>query len=168
MAKKILVVFYSRTGTTKKVAEELACQLNADIEEITDLKYRDGVIGFIFGGRDAVLRRNTEIGEIKKDPSKYDLVVVGSPVWGRNITPAARTYMHCNKDKFGKVACFCTMGGENSGKIFDEFQNVIGKEPVAKFSIRAKEANMEDLKHKVKLFSGEIERKVKLFSNKIK
>ena len=32
--KKILVIYYSRTGNTKKVAEDLARKLHADIEEV--------------------------------------------------------------------------------------------------------------------------------------
>ena len=37
---KILVVYYSKTGNTKKIGEELAKKLNADVEEVIDLKNR--------------------------------------------------------------------------------------------------------------------------------
>lgn len=40
---KILIVFYSRTGTTRKVAHELQKSLKADIEELFD-KNRSGPI----------------------------------------------------------------------------------------------------------------------------
>ena len=33
----ILVIYYSRTGNTKFVAEEIAVNLNADIKELIDL-----------------------------------------------------------------------------------------------------------------------------------
>ena len=78
----ILVVYYSRTGGTRKVAEYIAKQLGADIEEIIDMKKRSGIWGFLTGARDALRRKETEINEIKKDSSKYDLVIAGSPMFG--------------------------------------------------------------------------------------
>ena len=44
---KVLVVYYSRTGNTKFVAEAIAQSLEADIEEIKDGKNRMGVFGFL-------------------------------------------------------------------------------------------------------------------------
>ena len=47
---KKLVVYYSRTGNTKVVAEKIANQLNADISEIIDRKNRKGRLVFLTGG----------------------------------------------------------------------------------------------------------------------
>jgi len=51
---KILITFYSKTGHTKRVATDLAKELNAmptgrqaDIDEIVDLKNRNGFLGKI-------------------------------------------------------------------------------------------------------------------------
>ncbi|MEI6774938.1 MAG: hypothetical protein WCL18_09565 [bacterium] len=42
--KKILVLYYSRTGITKKLATFIGDVLDADIEEIVDTKNRSGVM----------------------------------------------------------------------------------------------------------------------------
>jgi flavodoxin len=44
---KTLVVYYSRTGKTRFVAERVASELKADIEEVVDLKNRSGRFGFL-------------------------------------------------------------------------------------------------------------------------
>jgi flavodoxin len=128
---KFLVVYYSRTGTTKKLAEDIAKHLDADTEEIVDLKNRDGAVGWLSSGKDASLGKTTDLRVIVRDPRDYDVVVIGTPTWAGNITPAMRTYVRCHKDKFGKVACFCTMGGDNPGKVLDEFTKELGKDPLA-------------------------------------
>jgi flavodoxin len=38
---KSLLIYYSRTGKTKFVAETIAAELGSDIEEVVDLKNRD-------------------------------------------------------------------------------------------------------------------------------
>jgi flavodoxin len=63
---KILVIYYSRSGKTKKVAETISDILKCDKEEIFDTKNRKGTPGFLSAGTDANLRRLTAIKEIKK------------------------------------------------------------------------------------------------------
>lgn len=120
-----LVAFYSRTGNTKKVGKEIAKNLNADFSEIIDLKNRKGFISLITAGKDATKKKLTKI-EYKKDPSKYDLVVVGTPVWAGNLTPAIRTYL--SQNKFKKIAFFCTCVN-NKGNCFNEMEK-LSKKPV--------------------------------------
>ncbi|MFA5857029.1 MAG: flavodoxin [Candidatus Pacearchaeota archaeon] len=153
---KTLVVYYSRTGTTKKLAEDLAEHFNADKEEILDLTSREGAINWLKAGRDAFKKRTTEISKTKKDPSKYDLVLLGSPTWAGNITPAMRMYVRCNKDKFGHVACFCTMGGNKTKNIYKDFTYELGKDPIHTFSSNTKDVINNIHKSKIKVFSKEL------------
>ena len=115
---KTLVAYYSRSGRTRKVAETLARLLQADLEEIIDCKDRSGFLGYLTAGRDASLNRLTKLKSLTKDPSSYDLVVVGTPIWAWNVSPPVRTYLTENKDKIRKVAFYCTMGGSSEGKAF--------------------------------------------------
>ena len=137
---KTLVVYYSRTGTTKKVGEKLAKHLKCHFEEIIDLKRRSGAIGWMGAGKDAMKKKLTYIKDIKKDPKNYDLIIIGSPVWAGNVAPAIRTYILTNKPNIKKVAFFCTMGG-STGKIFSEMEEIINIKPLGILSLKTKEVN---------------------------
>ncbi len=105
---KTLVVYYSRTGNTKFIAETIAAELGADIEEIVDLKNRDGNVGWMSGLRDVFGNRQTKIAPAKKTPKDYDLVVVGTPDWAWSPAPAIRTYLSGCDFSGKKVALFFT------------------------------------------------------------
>jgi hypothetical protein len=78
---KPLVVYHSRTGTTKQIAEALAQSLNCDSEELIDTKKRSGPLGLMSAGKDAKAKKLITLADIKHDPSPYDLVVLGMPIW---------------------------------------------------------------------------------------
>jgi flavodoxin len=85
---KTLVVYYSQHETTKAVAEFVAKELQADIEEIKDEENRKGVIGFIKSGRQAMGGLSAKIGKINSKVEDYDLVIIGTPIWaGRTSSP---------------------------------------------------------------------------------
>jgi len=42
---KSLVVYYSRTGNARFVAETIAAEIGADVEEVVDMKKRSGPLG---------------------------------------------------------------------------------------------------------------------------
>ena len=77
---KTLVTFYSRTNNTKKIGEEIAKNLKADSDNILDKKNRKGIFSYFIAGKDALFKKLTKI-ENKKDPSKYNLVIIGTPIW---------------------------------------------------------------------------------------
>ncbi|MGD6810071.1 MAG: flavodoxin family protein [Candidatus Bathyarchaeia archaeon] len=109
---KILVVYYSRTGKTRFVAETIASQLGADLEEIVDLKNRQGKLGWILAGKDASRKSLTEIASLTKAPAAYDLIVIGTPIWAWSPTPAVRTYIKQNSLSGKMVALFYTSDGD--------------------------------------------------------
>ena len=128
--KKILVAFYSRDGHTKKAAELIAEHLNADIDEIEDKKSRKGFIRFLIAGYDATRGKTTEI-TFSKDPSDYDIVIIGSPVWNGRITPAVRTYLLKNKEKI-KKSCFFVTCAAKDRKALSQMNEIYGGEVLSK------------------------------------
>lgn len=129
--KKVLVVYYSRTGNTKKVAEDIAAALNADIERIIDTKDRSGAGGYLGAGKDASSGALAEIEPVQKDPAKYDLVVMGTPIWSWTMTPAIRTYITNNKAAFKEVAFFTSSGGSKPDKTVQRMETLAGKKAKA-------------------------------------
>ena len=106
---KTLIVYYSRTGNTDKIARMLQEKLNCDIERITDNGKYKGTLGFIKGGFNAVSGRGTTINQCSKNPEEYDLIIIGTPIWAGTIAVPVNTYIMQNKENFKrKLACFTT------------------------------------------------------------
>jgi len=149
---KTLVVFYSRSGTTKRVAQEVAKALNADIDELIDKKSRKGILGFLRAGYDATRGKTTEI-EFEKDPYDYDLVIVGTPIWNGRVTPAIRTYLLRNREKIKNAAFFSTCAGR-PGKCLEQMEELWGKKPILrKVLIRKRlDEGTEELAEELKKF----------------
>lgn len=153
---KALIVFYSRTGTTKKVALAISKNVKSDIEEIFDVKSRKGIIGYLKSGREAMLKKLPEIKQTKKKPSSYDLIIIGTPVWGYNMSSPIRTYITNNKKGFKKIAFFCTMGGSGSERTFKEMELLCEKKPEAKLVLTTKGVIRDGYIDKVKEFIKKI------------
>lgn len=136
---KVLIVYYSRTNTTKKVAEVLKIKLEADTEEIIDLTKRIGGVGFIRGGKDAMFSRPTRIAASQHDPGSYDLVIVGTPVWVGTMSPAVRTYLEQNSRYFKNVAFFSTQGSKETQKVMLSMRSMVEIEPLAELQLTTKE-----------------------------
>jgi flavodoxin len=109
---KSLVVFYSRTGNARFVAQTIAAQIGSDTEEIVDLKKRGGALGFLSGGSDARRGKETEIGPTQRSPGDYDFIIVGTPIWAGRPTPAITTYLKKTDLSGKKVAFFFVQGGK--------------------------------------------------------
>ncbi len=131
---KTLVVFYSRTGTSWKVAQEIAKSINTDIEELVDIENRKGPLGFIKSLREAIRKKRARLQQTEKDPSAYDLVILGTPVWGSNLSTPVRTYVDDNKKLLKKIALFCTARVESESYVancLNDLEELTGQKPVA-------------------------------------
>lgn len=157
--QKQLIVFFSRTGNTKKAAEALASVLKCDIEELSDKKgskSRKGLFGWLRSGKEGMKRIMVDIEQTKTNPANYDLVIIGTPNWGSNIASPVRTYLTNNKSKFKKVAFFCTMSGESPGKTFIDMEQACGKKPVRCIGIRARTVKKGEHISQIKDFAGSL------------
>ena len=155
---KTLVAFYSRTGTTKKVAELIAKSLKADIEEIIDTKNRNGPLGYILSGRDGMRKMPAKIKKPVKNPASYDLVVIGTPIWAWNMSAPVRAYLMQAQGKVKKTAFFCTMGGSGHEAAFKEMEIMLRKRPAAVLGLKTEEVVKDKHKEKVKEFADKLKK----------
>jgi flavodoxin len=153
---KALVAYYSRTGTTDKLAKDLAARLGCDIDPIVSTGKWEGVTRWMACGKAGMKKELTELEPPKLDPAQYDLVIVGTPIWAGFISAPTRTYLHENKGKLKRVAFFLTCGGEEYEKGFDDMETVAGQKPVAKLAVRARDMKAGKYSERAGAFVAEL------------
>lgn len=90
---KTVVVYYSYSGHSKKIAQSLAKSVDADLTEINCISPRT-MLGVLTAGIwKARKRRTANIAPIEADLSKYDRIIVIGPVWGGGIAPALYSFI---------------------------------------------------------------------------
>jgi len=153
---KILITYYSRTGTTKVLAKKISKKIKADIDEIEDEKDRSGFSGFIITAIDSLFKISTQI-KTKKNPENYDLVIIGTPVNIKRMSPAIRTYI--TKYKFKNTALFSTTYfGET--KHFNEM-TILSRKPLATLAIKSNNIFKKETDKKINEFVGQIKNEIK-------
>jgi flavodoxin len=80
-------------------------------------------------GFEAKFKKLTVLEETKKDPTTYDLIIIGTPIWASTVSSPVRTYLVQHKDPFRRIAFFCTAGSGGNGNAFAEMQSLSSKKP---------------------------------------
>ena len=129
-APKTLILYYSQTGTTKVVAEELQKQLGADIEEILPVDpYGTDYQQTIARGRQELDSKEfPKLQPLKSDVRAYDVIFLGFPVWFGTYANPIETLLDEVDFSGKKVVPFCTFG---SGGLDACEKNIKAKLPKA-------------------------------------
>ncbi len=139
---KALVIYYSRSGNTRKIAEAIADALRAyaevKLEEIVDTRKRKGVFGIIGAGKDSVFKHTTPIEPVKADLSSYDLVVFGTSVWVGAVASPVRTLLSKHGNNVKQLVFFCTTFGIGIKRAFRVMEELCGKAPAATLGFTAR------------------------------
>lgn len=151
---RALVVYYSRTGYTRRIAEEIARALACDICPIQEEKARHGLLGYLRCAYEAVRHRQPPIAALAREPSQYDLVVVGTPVWGWSLSSPVRAFAERYRDRIAHVAFFCTMGGSGAERAFGELQQIMGRAPITTLGLTDREIDARTHQQKVDPFTA--------------
>ena len=119
------VIFYSRTGNTRTVAEVIAEVLNVPLQEIKDLKDRSGFFGFIGGMIDVRKNPITTISPETVALEGHDILFIGSPIWGMKFAPAITTFLEGTDFAGKKIILFTTTSSRMKESTFDEYTELI-------------------------------------------
>jgi len=123
---KSLVIFYSFEGSTKLIGETIAQKIGAELLEIKPEKEigSHGFMKYFWGGRQAMMKLTPRLVPFSKNFEEYDLLIIGTPVWAFDMTPAIRTFLHDYNFINKKVAIFCCYEG-NMGKALSEMNKLL-------------------------------------------
>lgn len=133
---KTLIIYFSASGVTKKVAEELSQLVEGDLFEIEPVeRYTDADLDW----RDQNSRSTIEMNDRDFRPAvskkvenmgDYDKVVIGFPVWWYTAPTIINTFIEEN-DLSGKdVYIFVTSGGSG---VDGSLKDLRAKYPEIKF-----------------------------------
>ena len=121
---KILVVYYSATGSTKAVAQTIADTANADLFEITpvdpytsdDLNWTDDNSRVSVEHNDES-KRDVELTKTTPDNwEQYDTVFVGYPIWWGIAAWPVNNFINGNDFSGKTVITFCTSASSGLGE----------------------------------------------------
>lgn len=140
---KSLVVYYSRSNITKRLAEDIAGKTGADIEEIVPKVNYQGKLGYARGGKHALSEKIIDIEETKFNPEDYDVVYIGAPVWAGKIANPTLTYIKRNEGKLNNVKFFMTAGSKDYEKGFRQLEKY-SITPIKTFGLTTKQVKKGD------------------------
>ena len=126
--RKKLVAYFSASGTTAAVAENLAKAAGADLYEIkpavaytrADLNWQDKNSRSSVEMRDKSSR--PELADTNANIAEYDTIFVGFPVWWYVAPTIINSFLEAYDFSGKKVVLFATSGGSGFGKAVSGLQ----------------------------------------------
>lgn len=118
---KILTVYFTRSGHTRKAAEIIHRAAGGDLEEIrTVRKYSSSYAwAVVQGGLEKMKNARPALQPLAALPEDYDVLFLGSPVWWVTIPPAMKSFLAAHPLR-GKIVCpFLTSGGQPKDSFLD-------------------------------------------------
>lgn len=130
--KKALVVYYSYTGNTRALAEQIRQSVDGDIVEIQPATpYSTDYDTVVNQGKKEVESGYKPPLKRKVDNlASYDVVFVGTPIWWYTIAPPVATFL-AESELAGKtIIPFCTHGGYGAGHSLEDIKKLAPKSQV--------------------------------------
>ena len=152
---KILVVYYSATGSTKAVAQTIADTANADLFEITPVDpYTSDDLNWgnddsrVSGEHNDESLRDVELTQVTPDNwESYDIVFIGYPIWWYIAAWPVNNFVSGNDFSGKTVIPFCTSASSgigDSGNLLEEMAGTGNWQEGHRFSSRASESDINE------------------------
>ena len=108
-----LVVYYTHSGNTEKIARIIAAQAGADLLEIQPVSAYPCEYDAVVAQAKQEISTNfrPELQPYAEIASNYDTFFIGSPNWWNTIAPPIASFLEQQDFSGKRVAPFCTHGG---------------------------------------------------------
>ena len=153
--KKQVIIYYSLTGSVKKVVSEISKLISIDIIELKPQKpyskisaFTKGIFQNFFGNKPKI-KNNIDI-------SVYDRIFLATPVWASSFVPLFNTVLNICDFKGKEIVLISCCGG-NNGKTFDNFKKKLKGAKIIGEITFIKPNSKSDLSEAVKYFISSLD-----------
>ena len=151
--KNVLIAYFSATGTTKKVAGNLAKATGGDLYEIKPVKkYTNADLNW----HDSNSRTSVEMNDPKSRPEiitgdlsveNYDTIFLGFPIWWGTAPKVVHTFLEQYDFSGKKIIIFATSGSSGLGNTANTLKQSVSKTTaVIEGDVLNSNPSVEDLK----------------------
>lgn len=129
----VLVVYFSETEHTARAAREVARRLGGEIDPIVPVVRRQrSALGKVFH---ALMGHADRVQNSARDPARYGLVIVATPVWAGRLPPPVRGYLARAGGRIRNVGFLVTCGGAGAQRVLRTLRTEVGRAPMAEVTI---------------------------------
>ncbi|MCD7770873.1 MAG: aldo/keto reductase [Oscillospiraceae bacterium] len=127
---KILVAYFSCTGTTEQIAEWIASETGADVYEIVAADpYTEEDLQYYTGGRADQEQSDDsarpEIDGAVEDISQYDVIFLGYPIWHGQAPKIIYTFLESYDLEDVTIIPFCTSHSSGIGSSAENLHSLV-------------------------------------------
>ncbi|MFP4459840.1 MAG: flavodoxin family protein [Candidatus Zixiibacteriota bacterium] len=155
---KTLIVYYSLSGNTAKIAEDIASEIDADVYAIkakNPIKAK-GKAGQILAFMWRMITRNFNIESFDKNIDDYEEIIIGTPVWGGSYAAYIKKFFEQNPISGKKIHVFMS-AGDNAGRTFENLKKLLADNEFGEsFYLSDKEKDQKQRTEKTKQFAKKI------------
>jgi len=141
MSESTLIVCYSNTGTSRRVADLLSSKFQWPCGEVSESRSRTGAAGIWRCVMDSLLRRHPAIRYEGPDPRSFGTVVLIAPVWVYRLAGPMRSFVRDHSTGLKRVAVISVMGGRGASNAVAEIDRTLGRAPILSTSFTAREVD---------------------------
>jgi flavodoxin len=126
------IVYYSRTGTVRQVAEAVAARSGWPLAEVADAKSRAGILGDLRCVIDNLLQRKVEFRYSGPALDRCEHVVVLAPVWMGRLAAPMRSFLAASVSTPplpARVSAICVMAARGGFQAEAEIARLTGRKP---------------------------------------
>lgn len=121
------VLYFSRSGNAKRIAEKTAKKLGCETLEITDNVSWKGFFGFMKGGFYSINQKITEVSiENDYNVSEADTIVLVVPLWAGNTAPAGYSFLLKEMKNIKKLYMVICNDGSDFVKAYAKLETMVG------------------------------------------
>lgn len=126
MCKKILIVCYSQSGNTHKIACGIQKQTDGELCEIFSRQPYSVDYNSLLKQAKREIRSGfiPHLLPLSQNPDEYDIIFAGTPNWCDTAAPPLTAFFKKYKPSGKIIVPFCTHGGGGSGHIFEDIEKL--------------------------------------------
>ncbi|EHP40038.1 hypothetical protein OR16_28059 [Cupriavidus basilensis OR16] len=148
--EKILIVYYSRTGTARQAAQALAAHTGWPLAEVSDLSSRAGLRGDARCVLDILLQRHVGYRYAGPAVDECQRLVIVAPIWVGHLAAPMRSFLRDSMPLCCKTSVICVMARQGAFKGAEEIARLATEPPSPVLALRqgdvASGAALQDLR----------------------